>query len=238
MHGSPAIIGSPYGAPSMPIIGAPSGPGPALQLPSEAIRYGEQALWSSFFFPGGSAIANGQFPLFAVALNSIGQGFLRNLTIGETNMRVGGKIPQGRGYDVYGMTTEVLYHSTPTDVGVTNIAANTAVQVQDLLNIIDNGALAWRFNQAIIDVAPVSLVGAAGGAFGSAATTVDNVSLGHQNNGAGGLWLYQAHPVALPGGSQFTVLLRMGLRAAAISTNAIIVRVGLIGYYRASISVG
>lgn len=227
-----------FGTPAIAVAQIADSQGAPLTQPKLAVRYGEQALWSSHFFVGTSAVANGTFPLFSVGFQQQGQGFARAMTIAETNLRTGGKIPNGRAYDVYAVTGEFMKHNAAGDTGSTNGAIDTLAEVEDLLNFINNCALAWRFNQAVIDIAPLSLVGAGGGAFGAVSTTVNNTSVGHMNNGPGTAWLYQASPVSLPGAVTFQMQLRFGLRAAAVAALGAIVRVSLIGYYRSVIDVG
>jgi hypothetical protein len=81
------------------------------------------------------------------------------------------------------------------------------------------------------------LAGAGGGAFGSLATG-NAVDSGHMNNGNGQVWMYRKHPVALPGNTTFAVNLSFGSRAAAISTNSVVVRIILLGYYKNIIEIG
>ena len=59
------------------------------------------------------------------------------------------------------------------------------------------------------------------------------------NNGNGNIWMYQKHPVALPGTTTFAIQLRAGSRAAAVgANNAVGVRVVLLGYYKNVIEIG
>ena len=104
-----------------------------------------------------------------------------------------------------------------------------------------NGILSWDFTQTQVDICPVMLAGAGGGAFGAVATadTGTPVTTGTMQNGNGGVWMYRKHPVALPGNSTFAIVLRYGSRAAAVSAaNAIAVRVVLMGYYKNIIEIG
>ena len=54
----------------------------------------------------------------------------------------------------------------------------------------------------------------------------------------GSIWMYRKHPVALPGNSTFSIVLRFGSRAAAIGTNSVAVRCVLLGYYKNVIEIG
>jgi len=58
------------------------------------------------------------------------------------------------------------------------------------------------------------------------------------NNGNGNIWMYQKHPVALPGQTTFAIQLRAGSRAAAVANNSVAVRVVLLGYYKNVIEIG
>ena len=54
----------------------------------------------------------------------------------------------------------------------------------------------------------------------------------------GGIWMYKKYPVALPGNSPFSIVVRFGSRAAAIGANSVGVRVVLLGYYKNVIEIG
>ena len=115
---------------------------------------------------------------------------------------------------------------------------NTDNTIGNLVNLQQNGVIQWDFTQTQVDVCPAMLAGAGGGAFGTLAAS-DNPAAGattqqgNVNNGNGSVWLYRKHPVALPGNSTFSILLRFGSRAAAVqANNAFQVRVVLLGYYK------
>jgi hypothetical protein len=50
--------------------------------------------------------------------------------------------------------------------------------------------------------------------------------------------LYRKHPVALPGNSTFSILLRYGSRASAVGASDFFVKVVLMGYYKNVIEIG
>ena len=82
---------------------------------------------------------------------------------------------------------------------------------------------------------------AGGGAFGSVSVTANAAAtLGNLNNGAGSVWLYRKHPVALPGGSTFSLLLRYGNRMGSLAAGdpSIFVKLVLMGYYKNVIEIG
>ena len=208
--------------------------------PKSLFRFGEQTIWSSVFLPTG-ALASTSNRLFSIAQGSTGQGYTAALSIAETNLKEGGRVPSGVAYDVFGVACQVQHASAGADAaGVTvNVAADTQALIQDLSNVINNGALRWNFTQTIIDIAPVSLVGAGGGAFGAVAQNAAGANSGAMNNGNGHIWMYRKHPVALPGNTQFSVLLDFGTRAAAVgANNGIVARVVLLGYYKNIIEIG
>jgi len=62
---------------------------------------------------------------------------------------------------------------------------------------VANSFWTQRFTQTVVEICPVSLAGAGGGAFGALATG-NAVDSGHMNNGNGQVWMYRKHPVALP----------------------------------------
>lgn len=222
-----------YGTPSHGhMLISPGGgqaPSVPMQQPMNLFRFGEQTIWSTTQLAIG-AIASSTQRLFTTPIGQNGQGF-GALTIAETNLKEGGRVPSGVAYDVFGVATEVgigASGSTPID---------TAAQVQALLNIQHNGVLSWDFTQTVVDICPVILAGAGGGAFGSVATG-NAVNCGHMNNGNGAIWMYRKHPVALPGNSTFSIVLRFGGNADAVANAVNIVRVTLLGYYKNVIEIG
>ena len=58
------------------------------------------------------------------------------------------------------------------------------------------------------------------------------------NNGNGSIWMYRKHPIALPGNTTFSVVLRFGSRAAVTGVNAVNFRATLLGYYKNVIEIG
>ena len=228
-----------------PLVSVDAGPLPGvpLQQPQNLFRFGEITIWSTQFHAATTALQSGTFRLFSTPIGNQGQGFANALSITETNLKEGGRVPSGVAYDVFGVATQVLDSTGPTDVAG-NTLSNPIVApgiVADLLNIVNNGILSWDFTQTQVDICPVMLAGAGGGAFGAVATadTGTPVTTGTMQNGNGGVWMYRKHPVALPGNSTFAIVLRYGSRAAAVSAaNAIAVRVVLMGYYKNIIEIG
>lgn len=208
-----------------------------LEQPRNLYRFGEQTIWSAQFLAAG-AIANNTFRLFATPQGQNGQGFVP-MSIAETNLKEGGRVPSGVAYDVFGIACAIT--AGTTNPGVV-IPIDSDATIGDLLNIQTNGVLTWDFTQTQVDIAPIVLVGAGGGVFGAvaAATTVaaTNTQVGHMNNGAGSVWMYRKYPVALPGNSTFSILLRFGAQAPVISASASTVKIILLGYYKNIVELG
>ena len=208
--------------------------------PKNLFRYGEQTIWSTQLLTGASVIANSSFRLFSVPLSSSGQGFANSLTIAETSQKEAGRVANGLAFDIFGVSALVGKGSGAND-GVAGFALNqpidTTALVTELLNIQQNSVLSWDFTQTIVDIAPLHLVGAGGGAFGSVATG-NAVDSGHMNNGASNIFLYRRHPVSLPGGTTFSILLRFGSRASNVGANASFVKIALFGFYKNVIEIG
>jgi len=220
-------------------------PSVPFNLPKNLFRYGEQTLWSTQLHANGSALANGSFRLFTTPLGQVGQGFTNSLSIGETSLKEGGRIPAGIAYDVFGIACQVGVAETNESSGTPAVlgdAVNSIANVNTLVNIQSNGVLSWDFTQTQVDIATIELIGAGGGAFGS--ISIDNAgatattTAGAMNNGAGSVFLYRKHPVALPGNSTFSVLLRYGSRASAVGAKDFFVKVILMGYYKNVIEIG
>jgi hypothetical protein len=214
-------------------------PSVPFQTPTNLFRFGEQSIWSTALLP--LAIANTQTRIFSTANGQVGQGFSNALSIGETNLKEGGKTPAGVAYDVFGVAAEIVGNSTAAETGGTvatlNQAANTAALVADALTIQHNAVLSWDFTQTVIDICPVTLAGAGGGLYGALSTTQNNTAVGHMSNGNGNVWMYRKHPVALPGNSAFGVLIRVGSRSGNLSIQTSL-RVTLLGFYKNIIEIG
>jgi hypothetical protein len=217
------------------------------QQPLNLFRYGEQTVWSTYAFPSGAVLANGDFSLFSVQLGSTGQGFNRGLQISETNIRVGGQLPQGQALEIFSVATQVFAGTTTAggEFGLANIPIVDFSMVQDLASIVNNGILSWNFTQTTIDICPVMLSGAGGGLYGSVSVNAAGTSTGAMNNGATNVFRYHRQPVQLPGQTVFSVRLRFGPAAAPIagtyadqSNGSMAVRVVLAGFYKNVIELG
>ncbi|MDP3772639.1 MAG: hypothetical protein Q8Q85_00045 [Gemmatimonadales bacterium] len=233
-----------YGVPGVPLLPPDAGMTVPLEQPKNLFRYGEQTIWSAQMHIGGAVIANGTFRLFTTPLGQVGQGFTRAMSIAETNLKEGGRVPSGVAYDVFGLAVQHIQADGVADAaGVDlDVPINTAADMGNLVNVLNNGVLSWDFTQTQVDIAPMHLVGSGGGVYGSlAATTTAGGALttfGHHNNGNGAMWLYRKHPVALPGNSTFAIVLRYGSRAEDVVTNSIVEKVILLGYYKNVIEIG
>ena len=208
-----------------------------LEQPRNLYRFGEQTIRSAQILAGAAAVANNTFRLFATPQGQNGQGFVP-MSIAETNLKEGGRVPSGVAYDVFGIACAITAGIVNTVTPIDNDAT-----ISDLLNIQTNGVLTWDFTQTQVDIAPIILVGAGGGAFGALASTLTPGvaaanSVGHMNNGAGSVWMYRKYPVALPGNSTFSILLRFGAQAPPISATAATVKIILLGYYKNIVELG
>jgi hypothetical protein len=230
-----------FGAPGMVALGPDMGsniPPVPLDLPKQLFRYGEQTIWSSQFFAGGAALVNTTSRLFSTQQGQVGQGFALALSIAETNLKESGRVPSGVAYDVFGVACQFLQGGAGVDGATLATPVDNDVTITNLLNVINNGVLTWDFTQTQVDIAPIVLIGAGGGAYGALAGPAAAVEFGNMNNGNGSVWLYRKHPVALPGSSTFAVLLRIGNRAPVVGANFIVVKVILLGYYKNAIEIG
>jgi len=235
---APGSYGNPYGTPGLAVqsgFGQPQIPPVGFQQQKSVFRYGETSIWSTLAYSGGVALANDQNGrAFSAALGNTGQGFGAALTLAETNLRVGGFVPDGQAFDVFGITALIYFTDTANvDTGDGDVPVNTAGLIGGLLNVLHNAIASWQFTQAIIDIAPMHLIGAGGGAFGAVSTTANDTTVGHMNNGAGSVWLYRKFPIALPGNVTFSILNRFGSRAGAVpANNGLLIKFALLGYYR------
>jgi hypothetical protein len=230
-----------YGVPGIPMIGGGQAgvPPVSFELPKNVFRFGEQTLWSSLFVGAGTAVANGVNRVFTTPLGQTGQGFTNSLSIAETNLKEGGRIPSGIAFDCFGISVSVGSTTADDDTGTNSAPINTAAKILNLNNVITNSVLTWDFTQTQVDVCPTNLAGAGGGVFGALAAGggASQTRNGSLQNGNGSVWMYRKHPVALPGNSTFSMLIRFGSRAPATaaksaSNGSVIVRVVLLGYYK------
>lgn len=231
-----------YGTPGIPMVGGgQSGPPPVpMQAPTNLFRYGEQSLWSTVRFAPSAALASTTSRLFTTPIGQQGQGFGQALSIGETNLKEGGRIPTGVAYDVFGVSAHFMCGTSGNNEFELPVDDDEKIGV--LVNFLNNGVLSWDFTQTSVDIAPLHMIGAGGGAYGSVSTadTGTPATIGHMNNGPGSVWLYRKHPVALPGSSTFSIVLRFGALADAIpaSTEHYALKVSLLGYYKNLIEIG
>jgi hypothetical protein len=219
-----------YGFPGVPLVQPGRGTAVPLELPKDVLRIGEQCIWSTQRLAVG-AIANSTNRLFTTPLGQQGQGFAAGLSIAETNLKEGGRIPSGLAFDVLGITCDVH----PGDVAANAVVADSLVNLQSIMR---HGVLSWDFLQTIIDIAPVALVGAGGGVFGVPAGAPGAADVAAYANGNGGVFVYRKYPVALPANSTFNVILRLGSNAPAINGVVMDAKVSLIGQFKTAIEVG
>jgi len=224
-------------------------PSVPFEQPKNLFRYGEQTIWSTQLHTQNTAIANGSFRLFTTPLGQVGQGFSNSLSIGETSLKEGGRIPAGIAFDIFGIACQIGKAENTESSGTNALLGdvmNTAEETNQLASMQTEGVLSWDFTQTQVEIAPITMIGAGGGTFGSVGVAAANAaaptttSAGNMQNGAGSVFLYRKHPVALPGNSTFSILLRYGSRAAAIpNTNGdYFVKVVLMGYYKNVIEIG
>ena len=229
-----------YGSPGIPLVAPPAVgiPPVPFRQPTALFRYGEQSIWSSQWLNGADTVASSTFRLFATPLGQQGQGFGAALTIAETSLKTGGMIPAGVAFDCFGISCHFSHGATSATPTLAT-PADTDAQVGNILNLQNNAVLTWDFTQTQVDIAPVSLIGAGGGVFGSVSQNAAGANVGHMNNGAGQVWMYRKHAVSLPGQSVFSLLLRFGARAAQMNANfGIAVRTSLLGFYKNAIEIG
>lgn len=206
--------------------------GAMLEQPNRLFRYGEQTLWSSQFIAGATAVANQSFRLFTTPIGQVGQGFTNPLSRSETNLTVGGQLPQAQAFDVFGVALQISHSTAAGDGAFLNAPADTTVEISDILTILNNVVVQWVFSQTFVDISPAMLIGQGGGAFGAVSQNAAGANTGHMNNGNGACWLYRQYPVALPALVVFGLQLIFGSRAPAIGANAIALRTVLLGYYK------
>lgn len=221
-------------------------PAVGFELPKNLFRFGEAPLWSSHYFAGGSALANSDFRLFTAGRGMVAQGYQTALTIAETNLKEGGRIPAGVAFSCYGISAHAMFNSADADGKTMNKSTSSSAIVENLLNLQNNVCLQWDFLQTLIDIAPLSLVGAGsgvGGGIAGAGAGVANEFVGSVQNGMGGIWMYRKYPTELAAQSTFAIVLKGGSRAPDVTDannggGGLAVRITLLGYYKNIIEIG
>lgn len=208
----------------------------AMSLQKVVQRFSESSLWSTYRYAHGAALADTDNRVFTTQMGMTGQGFTVPLTISETNATENGRIPNGAGYGVKGVATQVYYQPTT--------AATYPPTGADLWNVVQNGILRWFFIQVFIDICPISLSGAGGGVFGTSADTgaaygEGNGSQVSLNNGAGQVWVYSDQPILLDAGLTFSLAQQFGGFATVVdggpADDDLLIRNVLFGNYRTAV---
>lgn len=252
----------PYGGPgSLQSIQAAQGTTApsAMELTKIVARVGEQALWSSYGFNSGTGTTGwaGTYDVFSTAVDQSGQGFTRNLTLSETNLQEGGRIPRGLSFKVYGVGLHPYGVPTSALSSTAGGGKSYPLSVPDYNAIQGWGVLSWKFLNSQIEIAPIQAIGAAGGTFGGTADTgaayggAGTTSAGSMvalNHGGGAYWVYSNFPVQLQSSVTLRVRITFGAGAPNIdggpllseSTPAYspVLKVMLFGIYEQAIAVG
>ncbi len=227
-----------YGLPGNAFLPPPT-PGQMyapMQVPKAVRRIGEQGFWSTHQFNPGVNLSNSEFRLFAAPQGQVAQGFAAPLSIAETNLKEGGRIPAQYAFTVDGVACQAYY------------ADGAPMTYTDLAITRNDCVLQWDFVQTRFDIAPIALCGEGGGIFGSTADTgaADGVNGSREalNNGGGQLWIYRRYPVLLPSNSTFAIITSFGSGTGVVAYNGgptasnVNVRVSLLGRFETAIAVG
>lgn len=224
-----------WGIPGSAILPPPMAASPmaSMNIQKNIIRIGEQAFWSTQNYADAVALASTQDRVFATQRGQVGQGFAAALSIAETNLKEGGRIPSAYAYDVEAIACQPYYQN------------NRPMDGADLRNIVNNCVILWDFTQTQIEIAPASLIGAGGGIFGATADTgAAEGGVGGSrtalNNGNGQLWVYRRHPVMLPSNSTFGLILSWGTSASVVDgglgDSRLCIRLLLLGRFQTAIA--
>lgn len=216
-------FGDNFGIPGVPMLPPDSSKRQVpLELPKDVIRVGEGSIWSSHRVTGN--LSNRVLKFFQGRLGQAAQGYTR-LTIGETNVRESGRIPNGQGFVI-------------SDIAcIVKPVGNTPLPVQILQSVYSHSCLVWDFLSTEISIAPVALVGAGGGIFGVGAGNPLANDLPVVSNGSGATWVYRRNPVLLPPATVFAISQRFGLEAAPPQV-PFVLQLVIMGRYKQAIDIG
>lgn len=205
---NPAEFGAPSTGGNAPRAGGPiPGGGGYFRVPTGIQRFYEYDLYSSARFviaTNMNGLADTRF--FSYGIGTAGPGYAAASSVSETNAQVAGMAPGNDTYEVTSLAFEIYGN------------ANVAPLINDVRAIMRLGVLQWQFgSETTLQIAPVSMVGAAGGIFGFSADTGTPVTAA--NNGNGGFWVYSNVIVAIPATQAFALNCRWGSggQAAAIA---------------------
>ena len=125
-------------------LGMGSPPPVGFQQPKNVYRFGELTIWSTQLLAASTVLANSSFRLFTTPLGQNGQGFSQALTISETSIKEGGRVPSGIAYDVFGIAC-VLGLADGNDEASFKFdqPVDTQALVAQTLNLQNGGTLAW-----------------------------------------------------------------------------------------------
>lgn len=205
-----------------------------LQLPDDVQRLYQGDIWSSYLYSAGDALAGTTSKIFTTPQGQQGQGW-GVMSKAETNSPEGGRIPTGLAFTVRYLAVEPYYTDT------------WEVVRADMRNIQSHLVIVWGFLNSFFDVAPVSLIGQAGGAFGSTADTggAEGGAGGSRlliNNGAGQCFHYDLLPIVLPAGQSFQLVYDWGSLAATVdggsNSSSLAIRSHLVGTITTAVAVG
>ena len=170
-------------------------------VPNIAQRVAEQATYSTYRFPAGTAISsNSDYRFFQVGRSQAGQGFGSTaLSISETNLTTNGMLSGSETFEVSAIAAEV--------VGGVTSGVVQGVLPSDLRLLQRIMVFQWDFtagSSSQVMIAPLSFVGSGGGIFGATADTGTPTTF--VNNGNGGLWIYQRLVVAISATQPFAIV--------------------------------
>lgn len=111
-------------------------PSPLPVMPQSVIRYGEQPIWSTYRLARGTALSHTQHRLFTVPRGQTGQGFTRAISIAETNLWEGGRLPGGMAYDVN--TVKIAIYASE---GVARSLSRSMSWAWDFTQVLVDGGL-------------------------------------------------------------------------------------------------
>lgn len=205
------------------------------KVPEIAQRIAEQATYSSYRFPAGTAIqGTSDNRFFQVGRNQTGQGFATGLSISETNMATNGMLSGAESFDVSAISCEILG-------GVTSNAV-VAPLLGDIRLFMRLCVFQWDFTSGgstIVMIAPLPFVGAGSGIFGATADTATPATFA--NNGNGSLWIYQRLVVSVSATQPFSIVGFMGNAGQTTSLAPVadtILRVSLFNLNRSLLPTG
>ena len=120
---------------------------------------GQSTLWSTVLLGAENELAYATYRLFVTTRGQVGQGFCEPLSVAETNMREGGRVPSGRSFLVTTVAVQLIGGAKRDQEMIRNNATLAFDFTQTRFDIAVLSALSWRGDTGVIGLGQNSEAG-------------------------------------------------------------------------------